>query len=228
MSPRSFLARIALALSLLTLVVHRVSAEPPNLDLLKQEINQYVDSGAYDREVARVAAAAAAWLEMRVKQEETKSPGARPDRLAAVFDVDETLLSSLPYLRAQDYGYVADRWDEWVDAGAAPAIVPVCALFRHARQLGLAVFIVTGRREQDREGTEKNLRAAGVDHHTAIYFLTSGRKGITFTEFKTAMRKKITGDGYTIVLNIGDQQSDLDGGYAEKTFKLPDPFYLIK
>ncbi len=228
MSFRSFLARVALALSLFAPVVQRVSAEPPNLDLLKQEIDQYVDSGAYECEVANVVTAADAWLETRVTQKGAKSPGSPPGRLAAVFDVDETLLSNLPHMRAMGYGYVADRWDEWVEAGAAPAIEPVCALFRHARRLGLAVFIVTGRQERDRAGTEKNLRAAGVNAYTAIYFRASGQKGITSAEFKTTVRKKITGDGYTIVLNIGDQQSDLDGGYAEKAFKVPDPFYLTK
>jgi acid phosphatase len=34
--------------------------------------------------------------------------------------------------------------------------------------------------------------------------------------------------GRTIIANIGDQMSDLNGGYAERTFKLADPFYLIK
>lgn len=27
--------------------------------------------------------------------------------------------------------------------------------------------------------------------------------------------------------NLGDQQSDLDGGYSERNYKLPNPFYLI-
>ena len=46
--------------------------------------------------------------------------------------------------------------------------------------------------------------------------------------YKTSMRKKITRMGYEIVLNIGDQKSDLDGGYADKTYRLPNPFYNIK
>ena len=33
--------------------------------------------------------------------------------------------------------------------------------------------------------------------------------------------------GYDIVANVGDQQSDLDGGHADGDFKLPDPFYFI-
>ena len=39
--------------------------------------------------------------------------------------------------------------------------------------------------------------------------------------------KQLTEQGYTILLSIGDQQSDLDGGYAERTFKLPNPVYFL-
>jgi len=30
-----------------------------------------------------------------------------------------------------------------------------------------------------------------------------------------------------IIANIGDQDSDLDGGFAERHFKVPNPFYFI-
>jgi hypothetical protein len=33
--------------------------------------------------------------------------------------------------------------------------------------------------------------------------------------------------GYTIIANMGDQPSDLDGGLSERTFLLPNPFYRI-
>jgi predicted secreted acid phosphatase len=45
--------------------------------------------------------------------------------------------------------------------------------------------------------------------------------------FKATKRSEIVEQGYTIVLNMGDQLSDLEGGYAERTFKLPNPFYWI-
>jgi len=32
--------------------------------------------------------------------------------------------------------------------------------------------------------------------------------------------------GHSIIANMGDQMSDLDGGFAEKTFKLPTPLLL--
>lgn len=30
-----------------------------------------------------------------------------------------------------------------------------------------------------------------------------------------------------IIINAGDQESDLIGGCADATFKLPDPYYFI-
>ena len=33
--------------------------------------------------------------------------------------------------------------------------------------------------------------------------------------------------GFRIVANFGDQFSDLKGGYADKTFKLPNPTYFL-
>ena len=33
--------------------------------------------------------------------------------------------------------------------------------------------------------------------------------------------------GYDIVANFGDQLSDLTGGFADKTFKLPNPMYFL-
>ncbi|MSU72340.1 MAG: hypothetical protein EXS43_08355 [Opitutus sp.] len=43
-----------------------VSREPRNLSLLKREVRAYVESGDYEREIAVVAARAAAWIEARV------------------------------------------------------------------------------------------------------------------------------------------------------------------
>jgi hypothetical protein len=45
---------------------------------------------------------------------------------------------------------------------------------------------------------------------------------------KAPARAVIERQGFTIIANIGDQQSDLEGGYAEMTFKVPNPFYFIE
>jgi len=46
--------------------------------------------------------------------------------------------------------------------------------------------------------------------------------------FKPRNRESIEKEGYHIVLNIGDQASDLAGCCAERVFKLPNPFYLVQ
>ena len=45
----------------------------------------------------------------------------------------------------------------------------------------------------------------------------------TTAHYKTATRAHIESLGYDIVANFGDQYSDLVGGYADRTFKLPNP-----
>jgi hypothetical protein len=51
---------------------------------------------------------------------------------------------------------------------------------------------------------------------------------MTLRGFKIDTRRKLEQDGYVIIANIGDQNSDLVGGYAERFFKLPNPFYLMQ
>ena len=48
------------------------------------------------------------------------------------------------------------------------------------------------------------------------------------SDAELARRRKLAEEGWTIILNIGDQESDLAGGFAERTFKLPNPFYYTK
>jgi predicted secreted acid phosphatase len=45
--------------------------------------------------------------------------------------------------------------------------------------------------------------------------------------YKSGVRAHIEALGYEIVGNFGDQFSDLEGGFADKTFKLPNPNYFL-
>ncbi len=45
--------------------------------------------------------------------------------------------------------------------------------------------------------------------------------------YKSGTRAYIESQGYDIVGNFGDQYSDLLGGYADRTFKLPNPNYYL-
>ncbi len=196
--------------------------EPSNLYPHKQELKAYVDSGSYIRDIATVAGQANKYLVKRIAR------GAKPgQKLAVVFDIDETTLSNLPHILANDFGYVPKTWDGWVAEGRAPAILSVQAVYETAIRAKVDVFFITGRKESDRPGTEKNLREVGYETWTKIFYRPKD-----FTEttraFKIDMRRKLMADGYVIIANIGDQDSDLAGGYAERYFKLPNPFYITK
>ena len=46
-------------------------------------------------------------------------------------------------------------------------------------------------------------------------------------QYKSGTRAYIESQGYEIVANFGDQWSDLLGGFADKTFKMPNPNYYL-
>ena len=196
--------------------------EPSNLYPHKQELKAYIDSGGYAKDVATVALQANKYLLKRITR------GAKPGKkLAIVFGVDETTLSNLPHILANDYGYVPRIWDSWIAEGRAPAIIPVQAVYETAVRSNVDVFFITGRKESDRVGTEKNLREVGYETWTGIFYKPNDFKETT-RAFKIGMRRKLFTEGYVIVVNLGDQANDLVGGYAEKHFKLPNPFYITK
>ena len=50
-----------------------------------------------------------------------------------------------------------------------------------------------------------------------------GLRGLVHTPERTRIEER----GYTILLTMGDQESDLTGGHAQATFKLPNPVYYL-
>ena len=200
---------------------------PPSLVEAKREVSAYVDSGRYEAEVAAVVDQARAFLESRAR---------RGGKLAIVLDVDETALSNLPSLRANDWGFVVSGPCElprgpcglgaWIAMARSEPIRPVLALARLARERGVAVFFLTGRPERLRAATERNLQAVGYEW-TGVLLKPDALNTQSAVEFKAPERKKLVDEGYTIIVNMGDQMSDLEGGFAERTYKLPNPFYFV-
>jgi hypothetical protein len=58
-------------------------------------------------------------------------------------------------------------------------------------------------------------------------FRPAGYESPSIVPFKSGERAKIEQQGYTIVANIGDQESDLEDGHALHVCKVPNPEYLI-
>jgi hypothetical protein len=65
------------------------------------------------------------------------------------------------------------------------------------------------------------------DAPTACADEISQGKACTTVHYKSATRAHIESLGYDIVANFGDQFSDLEGGFSDRTFKLPNPNYFL-
>jgi acid phosphatase len=214
--------------SLLALQAAAIAKEPLNVGDLKQQIIEYKRSGAYDRDVAAVVKKAQAYVERR-------APAVR--KPAIVLDIDETSLSNWQQTQANDFGRIPDGpctlpkgpcgLITWQMSAKADVIAPTLALFNDAKAKGVAIFFITGRDESLRAATETNLHRAGYDAWTELIMRPAGTSTKSAADYKAPERAKIVAKGYTILANVGDQPSDLSGGYAERTFLVPDPFYRI-
>lgn len=208
--------------TVLALPVSQLAREPANLDTAKSQIYRYINSGEYARDLGAVTLKANKYLAKRLNK-----PAKPGEKRAIVLDIDETAVTNLPHFMANDFGYVPAVWHRYVASAQAKAIVPVQIAYDMATKAGAAVFFITARKESDRAGTEKNLRDVGYGTWTKIYYMAEGSVE-PVQRYKTAIRKQLVAEGYTIILNLGDQDSDLAGGFAEKTFKLPNPIYRVK
>lgn len=99
-------------------------------------------------------------------------------------------------------------------------------LFDYAHEHQVVTVFLTGRGHDERDVTAKDLEAAGYRDWTKLIVRNRFSPALA-DDYKAGERKKLERDGYKIVVNIGDPCSDLAGGHALKTFKLPNPFYYI-
>jgi acid phosphatase len=203
--------------------------QPANIGDLKTEAIGYYDSGAYLTDLQLAAAPAVDWID-------EEAP--RVDRPAVVFDIDETALSNWEVIKANDFGRVIDGpcarlpqgpcgWRSWDLTAQSTVIGPTLDVFTAARRRAAAVFFITGRDESQRAATERNLTAAGYSGYTRLIMEPVGAHYASAADFKAPQRAAIEEQGYTIIANLGDQPSDLEGGFAERTYLLPNPFYRI-
>ncbi len=203
--------------------------QPANIGDLKFDATDYYDSGAYLIDLQLAAAPAIAWI-----TEEAQ----RVNRPAVVFDIDETALSNWEAIKANDFGRVFDGpcdrlpegpcgWRAWDLRAQSTVIQPTMDIFTAAGDHGAAVFFITGRDDTQRSATERNLQAVGYTGYTKLIMEPPGAHYVSAADFKAPQRAQIEQQGYTIIANVGDQPSDLDGGFSERTYLLPDPFYRI-
>ena len=206
--------------------INNAAERIPNLDELKSELRQYqactCKCGCYARDLDTQADRAIDILRQRAGD-----PGS-VQKLAVVLDIDETTLSNYEEMQKADFAYNSQAFNAWVDSAQSPAIPGTLRLFQEARHLGVEVIFLTGRPEQQRAVTEKNLRAQGFQGWSKLILRSAEEKGMTATQYKAGERARLVALGYTLILSVGDQWSDLKGApEAENNVKYPNPYYFL-
>ncbi|MEU6273892.1 HAD family acid phosphatase [Streptomyces populi] len=135
-----------------------------------------------------------------------RTANAGGQKLAVVFDIDNTTLET--------------DFHPWYEL-PTPAVEASLALARYAHSRGVAVFFVTARPGIIASETKWNLKSVGypVD---GLYVRALPDLFDEVSAYKTGKRAEIESLGYTIIANVGNNTTDLVGGHAERTFKLPD------
>lgn len=150
---------------------------------------------------------------------------------AWVFDIDETLLSNVPYYALNGFGseiFDEESFNKWVDLAEAPSLPASLRLYKELEEMGITVFLLTGRDEYQRNATEKNLQQAGFSHWKKLFLRGPSDKGKPASVYKSEKRQELVDEGYVIHGCSGDQWSDLLGfAVATRSFKLPNPMYYI-
>jgi hypothetical protein len=215
-----------------TLVPDHIPGAPPppiNLGTIKDLLLEYHEK-YYDIDIAAVFDSAQKYIEQNASQ--SKRP-------ALVMDIDETSLTNWPNLLADNFGFVPDGscdvlpkgpcgFNQWILKGSAEAIEPARKLFTAAKVKGVAVIFITARPDSQRDITILNIDHAGFEGWTELRTRPDRDDLPTVQEFKTTERTKVEAEGYTIIANVGDQISDLEGEHSGCHFKVPNPFYFIR
>jgi hypothetical protein len=215
-----------------------VDPVPNEIDGGDKTLHTFSADGAYADEVAGIATEAADALDKAAKQE--KKFSGRP---AILFDVDDTTLNTYDYEIYSNFVFNPTTNAAFVNACSStgcvfPAVPHMVDLEQHAESKGYTVFFLTGRPIAQRDGTMANLTDAGYDVDAANLYLKDASGATepwlspcaptcTTIQYKSLTRQHIESLGFDIVANFGDQFSDLTGGFADQTFKIPNPMYFL-
>jgi HAD superfamily, subfamily IIIB (Acid phosphatase) len=230
--------------------VPRSDKEIPNLTNVVSEIEAYygdtVDAsgehyasptGNYAKQLAGIETKAESYLAQAAGQS-GHGGGSHGKKPAIVLDVDDTSLLTYNYELEVGFNYTPASNQTYLDTKNMGPVFGMDSLVNWAAAKGITVFWITGRPESQRADTVRNLTAVGYRPaaDTAHLYLKNSATppsylpcGSTCTtiEYKSGTRAHIESEGYNIVGNFGDQYSDLSGGHADKSFKLPNPMYYL-
>ncbi len=193
-------------------------SKPVNLTVARELVKEYYESGKFNEELNEVIKNA---IEEFHNIEVSENS-------VVIFDVDETVLDNYELAKLMGFGYVYKMNKEWNSEMKAPAIAGVKELYDFLLEKGIKIIFLTGRNFPEYEATFNNLKKAGYTVFDTLITQIGDEKKMKALEFKSSKRVWLTEQGYNIVGTVGDQWSDLEGGYHGIQIKIPNYLYEIK
>ena len=216
----------------------------PNIDSVKSTIRTYYNadstgianktSSPYINEMSSLLGKTA--KQLKAMYAKSAKSGKKP---AIVLDADDTTLWTYDMEdNAMHFNFDPALQDVWVQGQKFPATPGMVSFVKAAQDAGFAIFGLTGRGDSQKAATLGNLSKVGYTAFNSGNFytkwagaqpdyITCAAVKCTTVEYKAGTRKHIESLGYDIALNVGDQFSDLQGGYADRSLKLPNPTYYL-
>ena len=205
----------AVAIAALPLAAN-ATADEPAAPAPPEQIVQYYEGGEYNADLKKQTDAATKSLKSQLAK--------KPKKPAIVFDIDDTLESTYRCAKAKNFDRQAISICQ--AQNDQDPIARVWTLLKYAQKKKVALFLITGRPVGIEPGTREQLKRDGLKGKYTLVMRPNNEFGKPAKPFKTGERKKIQKKGYKILVNIGDQKSDIDGGASVKKFKVPNPMYF--
>jgi acid phosphatase len=181
-------------------------------------VTEYYEYGTWEKEIEGVID------EAMKKVRELRKGGMS----TAVFDIDETCMSNFVLFKELGFVLTDSGWNAWTSAKMSTAIPPVKKLYDYLIAENYRIIFLTGRDESIYRATYNNLIKEGYTKFDTLICKGSDISQLTAAEYKSTVRKQLTEAGYNIVVNTGDQWSDLEGGNSGLMIRIPNYLYLIR
>lgn len=127
--------------------------------------------------------------------------------LAVVTDIDETLLDNSPYdaqKAVNNQEYDLKDWKSWTGKGICDTVPGAPSFFKYAASKGVAVYHITNRDEDEREGTLKNLQRYNLPNADNTHLLLRQKTSSKENRRQEVLKK------HQIILLCGDNLPDFD------------------
>lgn len=189
-----------------------------NLRVAKDRVKDYYESGKYDEEMDSIFSDAKDQIKnIKIKNNST-----------VIFDVDDTALSNYEISKKLDFGYDYTIVQDWVMGAKLPAIKQTKDFYDFLKSKNIKRIFLTSRNFDEYVATYKNLIDKGYNDFDTLIVRSKSDKDLGSQNFKTKERENLTKAGYEIIATVGDQWTDLNGGFSGIKIKVPNYLYEIK